>query len=189
MKINLNYLHGKYPPLDIVAPVIFVLVFFTMLMYSRLEPHVEEVNMKYVIMNRYKPGFVLVDVRSEAIYDGRAPYIGMKMPPQEGVPGGHIPGAVSFPAKDLNVAAAAAALAKVGITRENNIILYCNTGVLSGRFGDALIRKFNFSPSKIKHYTGGIVNWTKDEENVLLPEDHDPPYYSEDYWVSYMDKY
>ena len=189
LKLNFHLPEIKFLPLHIAAPMIFAVIFIIMFMYSRLEPHMEEVDMKYVIANRNKPQFILLDVRNEAIFKGRAPFAGMKMPPFEGLPGGHIPGSVNFPIKDLNNATAFDDLAKRGITRDTTIILYCNSGGLSSRFADTLIRRFNYSPAKLKHYRGGISDWVKDEENITLPEDHDPPYYSDDYWMSYAENY
>ena len=155
MKIKIN----KYPPLEIVAPIVFVFVFIVMMIYSRFEPHVEDVDMDYVKKYTGKPGYILVDVRSEEIFDGESPF--------GDLPGGHIPGAINFPFEDLGVAAASAALAKVGIVKSNIIILYCNTGTTAGRFADALIRRFNFSPSRIKNYRGSITDWVTDPENKL----------------------
>ena len=195
MNLKLNFhlpqriYERKSLPLSMAAPLIFVFIFVVMLLYSRFEPHVEEVDMKYVIMNRNKPQFVLLDVRNEVFFNGRAPYAGMKTPPIEGLPGGHIPGAINFPNKDLNAASAFSDLEKKGITKDTTIILYCNSGGLSSRFADTLIRRFNFSPSKLKHYRGSISDWVKDEDNILLPEDHDPPYFSDDYWTSYAENY
>ena len=181
MEDQLSSQGKKYPPLALVAPLMFVLVFVFMLIYSHFEPHVEDVDMLYVMSHKNEPGYILLDVRDEEIYEGRAPFAGQEVPVIEGVPGGHIPGAVSFPLSDLGVAAASAALAKVGVTKQKTIILYCNSGGLSGRFADALIRKFNFSPSKIKNYRGSISDWIKNPRNFLLPENHDGPYYSPKY--------
>lgn len=155
----------RYPPLEIVAPIIFALVFAVTLIYSRLEPHIEEVDMSYIKQFTGKSGYVLVDVRKEDSFDGFSP--------APGLPGGHIPGAISFPFSDLRVAAVSAALAKVGIVKSNTIMLYCNSGTLSGRFADALVRRFNFSPSRVKHYRGSIRDWITDQNNKLLPEDHE----------------
>ena len=154
----------KYPPLEIVAPVIFAIVFVLTLIYSRYEPHVEDVDMAYVIEHTGQAGYVLVDVRPEENYEGESP-----MP---GVPGGHIPGAISFPLDDLKVAAASAALAKVGVVKSNTVILYCNTGIAAGKFADSLIRRFNFSPSKLKNYRGSAKDWAV-KGNKFLPEDHE----------------
>ena len=154
----------KYPPLEVVAPVIFALVFVLTLIYSRFEPHVDDVGIDYVIEHTGKPGYVLVDVRPEENYEGESP--------RPGIPGGHIPGAISFPLDDLNVAAASAALAKVGVEKSNTVILYCNTGTAAGKFADSLIRRFNFSPSKLKNYRGSIQDWAA-KGNRLLPEVYD----------------
>ena len=155
----------KYPPLEIVAPVVFAVVFAVTLIYSRFEPHVEDVDASYVKANTGKAGYVLVDVRSEEIFDGESP-----MP---GVPGGHIPGAVNFPLDDLKIAAPAAALAKTGIVKDRTVILYCNTGTAAGKFADALIRHFNFSPSRLKNYRGSMRDWSRYSSNPLLPKDHE----------------
>ena len=154
----------KYPPLEIVAPVIFAIVFVLTLIYSRYEPHVEDVDMAYVIEHTGQAGYVLVDVRPEENYEGESP-----MP---GVPGGHIPGAISFPLDDLKVAAASAALAKVGVVKSNTVILYCNTGTAAGKFADSLIRRFNFSPSKLKNYRGSAKDWAV-KGNKFMPEAHE----------------
>ena len=155
----------KYPPLEIAAPVIFAFVFMITLIYSRIEPHVEDVDMKYVKEHTGKAGYILVDVRPEEVFDGASPMPGM--------PGGHIPGAVSFPMADLKVAAAPAALAKVGIVKSNTVIIYCNTGTAAGRFADVLVRHFNFSPSRLKNYRGSVQDWSSNKDNILLPEDHE----------------
>ena len=155
----------KYPPLEVVAPVVFAFVFMMTLIYSRFEPHVEDVDSNYVKEFTGKPGYVLVDVRPEENYDGASP--------MSGVPGGHIPGAVNFPLDDLNVAAASAAMAKVGIVKSKTVILYCNTGTAAGKFADSLIRRFKFSASQIKNYRGSIMDWSRYSSNILLPEDHE----------------
>lgn len=155
----------KYPPLEIVAPVVFVFVFAVTLIYSRFEPHVEDVDSSYVKDHTGESGYVLVDVRPEENFEGKSPMLG--------VPGGHIPGAISFPLEDLKVAAPSAALAKVGIVKDRTIILYCNTGTAAGKFADALIRSFHFSASNLKNYRGSMVDWTQDPRNPLLPEDHE----------------
>lgn len=133
-----------------------------MLVYSRIEPNVKDVDMNYVMTHKDLPGHVLLDVRAEEIYWGE--------PPFAGIPGGHIPGAINFPIMDLNVAAASAALAKVGVTKDRTIIIYCNTGAQAGRFADALVRRFNFSPSRLKNYRGGVRDWITNPENILITD-------------------
>lgn len=155
----------KYPPLEIVAPIIFALVFVITLIYSRFEPTVEDVDSDYVKAHANEAGYVLVDVRPEEFFEGKSPMFG--------VPGGHIPGAVNFPLADLNIAAASAALAKIGIVKSKTVIVYCNTGTAAGKFADSLIRRFNFSPLSIKNYRGSIKDWSSDTSNILLPEDHE----------------
>ena len=155
----------KYPPLDLAAPVIFAIVFVITFMYSRFEPNVEDVDSNYVKKYKDLPGYILVDARSRSAYEGKSP--------RYGIPGGHIEGAVNFPVSELSEFAAAAALAKTGITKNKTVIIYCSTGMLSGRFADQLVRRFNHSASKVKNYRGSIADWVLYPENVLLPEGHE----------------
>lgn len=157
----------KYPPLEIAAPVLFAFIFVVALIYSRLEPHVEDVDAQYVRQHSGESGYILVDARPEDQYMGKSP--------RPGVPGGHIPGAMNFPLENLNMKTqlAAALLARSGITKDKTVIVYCNTGVLSGRLADQLVRRFNFSSSKLKNYRGSTVEWVKDPQNILLPEGHE----------------
>lgn len=152
----------KTLPLEVLAPFMFVLVFCLTLIFSRLEPHVEDVDASYVKEHAGQYGYVLVDVRDEDVYEGYSS-------PAPDIPGGHIPGAISFPLEDLKVAAASAALAKAGITKMNTVILYCDTGVLAGIFADELVREFRFSPGNIKNYRGSVTDWLKIPGNKLLP--------------------
>ena len=180
LKINLHH-KEKNLPLNVVAPVIFALVFVLTLIYSKFEPNVEDVDMDYVMTHKDSPGYVLLDVRSKEIYNGKAPFSHMKVPYFEGVPGGHIPGAINFPLENLNIFLADKALENIGVTKDNIIIIYCNTGSQSGKFADALVRRFHFSPSKLKNYRGSVRDWMTDPKNILLPENHEGPYYSPQY--------
>ena len=157
----------KYPPLEIVAPAIFALVFMVMLIYSKFEPNVEDVDAAYVREHSGMPGYVVVDARPEESYLGKSP--------RPGVPGGHIPGAVNFPHENLagRTDIVAGLLAKAGITKDKTVIIYCNAGVLSERLADQLVRRFNFQPSRVKNYRGSTVEWVQDPRNVLLPPDHE----------------
>lgn len=155
----------KSLPLEIVAPVIFILSFIAALAFNWLEPRIEDVDELYVKEHTGKYGYVLVDVRDEDIYEGFSP--------REGFPGGHIPGAISFPVGDITVAAASAAMAKVGITKSNTIILYSDNDRQVEMFSNALVNRFRFSMSRIKNYRGGVADWMSYPENILLPEDHE----------------
>lgn len=157
----------KYPPLEITAPIVFAFIFVLIMIFSRLEPHVEDVDAAYVKAHTGKAGYVLVDARPLESFLGKSP--------RPGFPGGHIPGAVNFPPEDLSSRPhiVSALLAKEGITDDKTVIIYCNTGVLSGRLADQLVRRFNFSSSKVKNYRGGTVEWAKDPKNILLPPDHE----------------
>ena len=166
-KLKGKFLMKRYPPLEITAPVLFAFIFALTLIYSRLEPHVEDVGAAYVREHAGKPGYILIDARTEEEYLGKSP--------RPGVPGGHIPGAINFPIGNLELRTqiAAGLLAKEGITKNKIVIIYCNTGVLAGRFADQLVRRFNFSSSNIKNYRGSTVEWVKDPQNILLPPEHE----------------
>lgn len=158
----------NYLPLDLVAPVLFAAVFLFTLIFSKIEPHVDDVNAAYVKAHLSETGYVLVDAHPEEVFNGKSP--------RPGVPGGHIPGAVSFPLDDLNIRAAAGALSKAGITKDKIIIIYGNSGFMSGRFAEQLVKHFHFRPSKLKNYRGSNSDWITYPENILLPEDHETGY-------------
>ena len=157
----------RYPPLEIVAPLMFAVIFVVMLIYSRFEPNVEDVDAEYIREHSGKAGYVLIDARAESTYFGKSP--------RPGVPGGHIPGAVNFPMANLTgrTDIVAALLAKEGITKDKTVIIYCSAGVLSERFADQLVKRFNFSSFRVKNYRGSVLEWIKDPQNVLLPPEHE----------------
>lgn len=151
--------------LEFSAPLIFLIVFVLMLFVTWLEPKIEHIDQNFLKANIGKPGVIVVDVRDEEIYYGKSPF--------KGLPGGHIKGAINFPYQDLKIKAAAAALARAGITKHASIILYCNRGGLSEVFGEALVRDFGYSAPMIKTYGGGIKDWVTNPDNKLYPEDHE----------------
>ncbi len=155
----------KALPLNIAAILIFTLTFIVSMIFNWLEPKVENVDEAYVKEHTGQYGFVLVDVRDEDVYEGFSP--------SPGIPGGHIPGAISFPLSDMNVAAASAAMAKVGITKTATIILYDTQNKQSDLFAIYLVSRFHFPISRIKRYENGITDWIRNPENILLPEDHE----------------
>ena len=172
----------NYPPLEIAAPLMFALIFILALIYSAFEPHVEDVDSSYVKEHSGRPGYILVDARPEESYNGKSP--------RPGVPGGHIPGAINFPLENLTMKTqlAAALLAREGITKNKTIIIYCNTGVLSGRLADQLVRLFNFSPSKLKNYRGGTVEWVRNPSHILLPSDHETGFITDQHSAHFKGK-
>ncbi len=150
---------------EIAAPIIFTVVLIVSLMLNALSPRVEIVDQAYLKENIGKPGYVVVDTRSEEIFWGKSP--------AHGIPGGHIEGAINFPLDDLGINAVVAALAKSGLTKTNIIILYCTDGNSSEKFGEALVSEFGYDPLKIKSYRGSVIDWIKDPYNKLYPEDHE----------------
>ena len=117
------------------------------------------VDQTFVKENAGKPGVVLVDVRGKAVFDGKSP--------REGIPGGHIPGAVNFPIADLEKEGAGKALAAAGITKDATVVVYCNTGHNSTIFVRKLARKFGYDPKKIMNYTGSMPDWSKNKDNKI----------------------
>mgnify|MGYP000223219244 CR=1 FL=1 len=67
--------------------VLFVLC-FAVSAQALFGPGIDVVDQAYVKEKVGQPGFVLVDVRAEEVYNGKSP--------REGIPGGHIEGAVNF---------------------------------------------------------------------------------------------
>ena len=108
---------------------------------------------------------MLLDVRTEDVYNGKSP--------REGIPGGHIAGAVNFPLANLKAEGAAEALEKAGIVKDAEIIVYCNSGKQSSQFAEALVNDFGFDAAKVKNYKGSIIDWSKDPANKLEPEGHE----------------
>lgn len=144
--------------------VLFVLC-FAVSAQAFFVPKIEGVDQAYVKEKVGQPGFVLVDVRTEDIYNGKSP--------REGIPGGHILGAINFPLASLKEAGAAEALEKAGITKDVEVIAYCNSGKQSSQFTEALVKDFGFESSKVKNYNGSIIEWSKDPANKLEPENHE----------------
>ena len=150
---------------ETAAPIIFSIVLVISIVLNMLSPRVEIVDRDFVKANIGTPGVVVVDTRSEEVFDGKSPV--------PGIPGGHIDGAINFPLDDLNISAVVAALAKAGLTKSNTIILYCTDGHSSARFGEALVSQFGYDPLRVKSYRGGVVDWIQDPYNKLYPEDHE----------------
>ena len=115
--------------------VLFVLC-FAVSAQALFGPSIDVVDQAYVKEKVGQPGFVLVDVRAEEVYNGKSP--------REGIPGGHIEGAVNFPLANLKAEGAAEALEKAGIVKDAEIIVYCNSGKQSSQFAEALVEDFGF---------------------------------------------
>ena len=156
---------SKRTRLIITSVVLFLGAVLCSFLISWLEPQIETVNAAYVKEHTGKPGFLLVDVREEDVFNGKSPF--------EGAPGGHIPGAINFPSSKLDLQDAAKALQKAGLTKDITLILYCNAGLLSCQFAEALVKDFGFKDSRIKSYKAGTLGWSQDPANKLLPEDHE----------------
>lgn len=116
---------------------------------------IEAVSKDYVIANTGQPGFVLVDVRSNSVYNGKSP--------KEGVRGGHIPGAINFPQSTV-AEATDKDLEEAGITKDATIIVYCNTGATSQKFAENLLSR---DYPHIKNYTGSMFEWAADEKDPV----------------------
>ncbi len=139
--------------LEIAAPVIFLMTIVFLLFATWLEPRIEHVDQEFLKSNIGKNGVLVVDVRDEEdFYDG------------------HIKGAINFPLSDLKIKAAAAALARAGLTKRTAIILYCERGTLSEIFGETLVREFGYSAQQIKTYSGGMKDWLSNPNNIISQE-------------------
>lgn len=135
---------------------LFLTIFCVFLMAGELlAGSIEVVSKDYVIANTGQPGFVLVDVRSNSVYNGKSP--------KEGVRGGHIPGAINFPQATM-AEASDKDLEDAGITKDTIIIVYCNTGKTSQRFAENLLSR---GYPNIKNYTGSMYEWAADENNPV----------------------
>ena len=156
---------SKSNHLILTSVILFLGVFLGLFLFYQMEPHFAVVDQAYVKEHVDKPGFLLVDVREAEVFNGKSPF--------EGAPGGHIPGAVNFPSSWLDLPDVEAVLERTGLKKDVMLILYCNAGLLSGQFAEALVKDFGFKDSKIKHYKEGTLVWSKNPANKLLPEDHE----------------
>ena len=134
--------------------------------------HQNDVDQAYVKANKDRADVVLIDVRPREVFNGKAPRAGFH--------GGHIEGAVNLPRSEVveliklkDKAKALEILAKAGITRDKELIVYCNTGKHARDVANYLVKYFDFKRNKIKNYRGSAADWVKNPENKLLPEDHE----------------
>lgn len=117
---------------------------------------VETVDRAYVKANRDKSGFVLVDVRPAAYFDGEKTFV-------SGATAGHIPGAVNIPLACLN-ASSDAELSSVGLSKDKTVIVYCNIGGTSASAATVLAGK---GYGSIKDYSGGMRDWGSDASETV----------------------
>ncbi len=152
----------------LIALILIALVAF-FASYKYYVEHQNDVDQNYVKEHMGKPGVVLLDVRPLDVYNGKAPRAGLH--------GGHIEGAINFPLADIiklvENGGSVDALTKAGITKDVNIIIYCNTGKHASDFANILVRNFGFDRSRLKIYRGSAVDWLKNPENKVIPEDHE----------------
>ncbi|MCF4152662.1 SYNERG-CTERM sorting domain-containing protein [Dethiosulfovibrio sp. F2B] len=116
----------------------------------------EDVDRAYVKANRYKDGFVLVDVRPAEYFNGEKTVV-------TGATAGHIPGAINVP-KAYIVASSDVELAAVGLDKSKTVIVYCNKGVTSPQAATALV---NRGFTSVKDYKGGMADWGTDTSEVV----------------------
>ena len=149
-----------------IAAIAFVVIATCVAMYVFIfgGNDFENVDQAYVKEHMVKPGFILLDTREARIFNGESAF--------DDVPGGHIPGAVNFPNSELKLENAAEELAKAGITKDTTVIVYCNKGRLSALVAEVLVEKFGLDRSKIKNYEGGMLDWSSDWQNPILPKEH-----------------
>jgi thiosulfate/3-mercaptopyruvate sulfurtransferase len=87
---------------------------------------------------------------------------------------GHIPGAVWMNFKEVLTATGAykskdeiaAAAAKLGVSPDKSVIVYCNSGVKASVLYTALKEIAGFQ--NVQYYAGSYADWTSNPENPIL---------------------
>jgi thiosulfate/3-mercaptopyruvate sulfurtransferase len=106
-----------------------------------------------------RTGVALLDVRSDAEWRGATPYFEAR--------GGHVPGAVHLPWTALlddggrvdRSGQALAALARLGVTPDRPVIVYCTGGV---RSSEALVALVALGFRDVRNYDGSWFEWAAD---------------------------
>ena len=121
---------------------------------------VKIVDMNYVT-KKLNSSAVIVDVRSEEIYNGKTPGRGIK--------GGHILGAINVPLDtfmDIEDDSAKLELLKSkGVDMKTKIITYCNTGRKSQVLAEELVR---LGYSDVNNYKGSMKEWGSVPANTVV---------------------
>jgi thiosulfate/3-mercaptopyruvate sulfurtransferase len=131
-----------------------------MMVKGKSENAVKVVDMNYVTA-KLQSEAVIIDVRSEAVYNGEAPGGDIK--------GGHIPGAINLPLSTLvsseDDKVKLSLLKKNDITEEKEIITYCNTGKKSQQFAETLVK---LGYTNVNNYKGSMKEWGSISTNIVI---------------------
>ncbi|MCS5422508.1 MULTISPECIES: rhodanese-like domain-containing protein [Psychrilyobacter] len=121
---------------------------------------VKIVDMNYVT-KRLNSNAVIIDVRSEEIYNGKTPGRGIK--------GGHILSAINVPLDSFMAieddSIKLELLKSKGLTPKTEIITYCNTGRKSQVLAEELAR---LGYSDVNNYKGSMKEWGGVPANVVV---------------------
>jgi thiosulfate/3-mercaptopyruvate sulfurtransferase len=112
-----------------------------------------------------QPGFILLDAREKDEYEGAD---------KEKRSKGHLPGAILMNFKEVLSASGdfktkeeiIATAAKFGFTPEQNIVVYCQTGIKAATLYVALHEIAGFP--KVKLYAGAYAEWASVPENSIV---------------------
>ena len=144
----------------LVLGVIVLGIVVLMMVKNNAGNGIKVVDMSY-ITKKINSNAIIVDVRSEAVYNGETPGRGIK--------GGHIKGAINLPISTLmsakNEKVKLSLLETNGITKEKEIITYCNTGKQSQQFSEVLVK---LGYKNIKNYKGGMKEWGSISANTVI---------------------
>ncbi|MEI6856593.1 rhodanese-like domain-containing protein [Psychrilyobacter sp.] len=121
---------------------------------------VKVVDMNYVT-ERLNSDAVIIDVRSEEIYEGKTP--------RRGIKGGHILGAINVPLDTFMAieddSEKLELLKSKGMDLKTEIITYCNTGRKSQVLAEELVR---LEYSDVNNYKGSMKEWGRISTNVVV---------------------
>ncbi|WP_028856139.1 rhodanese-like domain-containing protein [Psychrilyobacter atlanticus] len=119
------------------------------------------VDMNYVTERLNTENVVIIDVRSEEVYNGKTPGRGIK--------GGHISGAINVPLDTFmdieDDSAKLELLRSKGVDMKTKIITYCNTGRKSQVLAEELVR---LGYSDVNNYKGSMKEWGGVSTNIVV---------------------
>ncbi|UUV17977.1 rhodanese-like domain-containing protein [Fusobacteria bacterium ZRK30] len=121
---------------------------------------VKIVDMNYVT-EKLSSDAVIIDVRSEEVYNGKTPGRGIK--------GGHISGAINVPLDifmDIEDDSVKLEFLKSkGVNSKTKIITYCNTGRKSQVLAEELVK---LGYSDVNNYKGSMKEWGGVSTNIVV---------------------
>ena len=131
------------------------------------------VDINYVKANLNKPGFIPMDARGQAMYNGSIP--GKTFHTQKEYPKrGHIPGAVNvFWQTNLNPDGTFKSLDELramyeakGVTKDKDVATYCNEGIFAAYDWFVLHELLGYE--KVAVYEGSMIEWSGDPATITM---------------------